>query len=192
MSAIAVVADMSELHRKWIWLLLLGILLMILGVVALAIVPAATLGTAMVLGWIMIVSGVMETIHAFQVKGWGGVVLHLIGGLLGIFVGLLVVTHPVAGALVWTLLFASLFTVFGLFRTIVAIAMKFPHWGWMAFDGIVTFALGILLWAEWPWSGIWFLGVSVGITLLLRGWAYALFAFAVHHLPVARQAEGTV
>src|SRR5207253_534096 len=83
---------------------------------------------------------------------------------------LLLVTHPVAGALAWTLLFASFFTVIGLFRLIAATRLKFPDWGWAAFDGAVTLLLGILLWADWPWSGFWFLGLSIGIALLLRGW----------------------
>ena len=64
---------------------------------------------------------------------------------------------------------------------------KFPNWGWAGFDGAVTLLLGILLWAEWPWSGFWFLGIAVGISLVLRGWAYVMFAFAVHSLPVPSQ-----
>src|SRR5438552_13468061 len=94
--------------------------------------------------------------HGFQVRSWGGFFLHLLGGIVGVLIGLLVVTHPVAGALAWTLLFASFFTVIGLFRLIAATRLKFPNWGWAAFDGAVTLLLGILLWADWPWSGFWF------------------------------------
>jgi len=73
----------------------------------------------------------------------------------------------VAGALAWTLLFASFLTVIGGFRLIAAISLKFPHWGWAVFDGVVTLGLGILLWAEWPWSGLWFL-LEMGISQQLR------------------------
>ena len=118
----------------------------------------------------------------FSGRAWSGIFLHLIGGILGILVGLLVVTHPLAGALAWTLLFASFFTVMGIFRVIAAIRLKFPHWQWAVFDGVVTFALGLLLWAEWPWSGLWFIGLAVGISLVLRGWSYVMFAFAIHSL----------
>jgi len=86
------------------------------------------------------------------VHRWGGMFLHLAGGVLGVLIGLLIVTHPVAGALAWTLLFASFFTVVGLFRLVAAIRLKFPNWGWAAFDGTVTTLLGILLVAGWPWS----------------------------------------
>jgi uncharacterized membrane protein HdeD (DUF308 family) len=174
----------EDIRHKWGWLLVLGISMVLLGTIALFITPAATLGTVLVLGWLLVVSGIVEAIQAFRVRKWGGIFLHLIGGVLGILVGLLVVTHPVAGALAWTLLFASFFTVIGMFRLVAAIRLKFPNWGWAAFDGAITLLLGVLLWIDWPGSGIWFLGFAVGISLLLRGWSYVMFAIAVRTLPV--------
>lgn len=180
----------SEIIRpRWGWLLALGILMIILGTVALFLIPAATIGMALLLGWVLVFSGIIELIHAFRVKQWGGLFLHLIGGILGILVGLLVVTHPVAGAAAWTLLFASFLTVIGLFRLITAISLRFPKWGWAVFDGIISLALGILLWAQWPWSGLWFLGLAVGISLILRGWSYVMFAVAIHSVYPAMPVE---
>jgi uncharacterized membrane protein HdeD (DUF308 family) len=178
------VFEMDVLRLRWGWLLFVGILMATLGTVALMIVPAATIGTALVAGWLLVVSGIIEMVHAFRVRRWGGLFLHLIGGVLGLLVGLLVVTHPLAGAVAWTLLFASFLSVVGLFRTIAAIRLKFPHWGWAVFDGIVSLGLGILLWVDWPWSGLWFVGLSVGISLILRGWSYLMFAIAIRNWPV--------
>ena len=179
----ALLLEIDDLRRKWGWLFVLGISMVILGTVALFIAPAATLGTVLVLGWLLVVSGVVEAIQSFRVRKWGGVFLHLIGGVLGVLVGLLVVTHPVAGALAWTLLFASFFTVIGMFRLVAAIRLKFPNWGWAAFDGAVTLLLGLMLWMDWPASGLWFLGFAVGVSLILRGWSYVMFAIAVRALP---------
>jgi uncharacterized membrane protein HdeD (DUF308 family) len=176
--------EFDRLQHRWGWLLTLGIIMVILGTIAFIIAPAATIGTVLVLGWLLMFSGVIEIIHAFRVRRWGGLFLHLLAGLLGIVVGFLVVTRPVAGALAWTLLFASFFTVIGIFRLVAAIRLKFPNWGWAVFDGIVSLGLGILLWAEWPWSGLWFLGVAVGVSLVLRGWSYIMLAFAVHNLRI--------
>jgi uncharacterized membrane protein HdeD (DUF308 family) len=184
MTTSALVLEFNALRHKWGWLLVLGLSMVILGTVALIIAPAATLGTVLVLGWLLVVSGVVEAIQAFRVRKWTGIFLHLIGGVLGILVGLLIVTHPVAGALVWTLLFASFFTAIGLFRLVAAIRLKFPNWGWAAFDGAVTVVLGTLLWIDWPGSGLWFLGFAVGVSLLLRGWSYVMFAIAVRSVPV--------
>lgn len=182
MATTLVFADVEELRQKWGWLLALGIALVILGIVALVIMPAATVGTVLVLGWLMVISGVIEAVHAFRVRQSGGMFVHLLAGILGVGVGLLIVTHPIAGALAWTLLFAAFFVVIGAFRIFAAAALKFPHWGWALFDGIVTLILGMLLWAEWPYSGFWFLGLAVGISLILRGWSYIIFALALRSL----------
>jgi uncharacterized membrane protein HdeD (DUF308 family) len=176
--------EFEKLRHRWGWFLVLGIIMVVLGTIALFIMPAATIGTIMVLGWLLVISGIMEGIHAFRVRGWSGIFLHLLAGILGVLVGLLVVTHPVAGALAWTLLFASFFTVIGTFRLVAAIRLKFPNWGWAVFDGIITLGLGILLWISWPWSGFWFLGLAVGISLILRGWSYVMLALAARTTPI--------
>jgi uncharacterized membrane protein HdeD (DUF308 family) len=189
MVSAAISLELAYLRREWGWLLALGIGMVILGTVALFIMPAATIATVLVLGWLLVISGVIESIHAFGVRRWSGTFLHLIGGILGILVGLLVVTHPVAGALAWTLLFASFFAVIGVFRLLTAMRFKFPHWQWAALDGLVTFALGIMLWVKWPWSGFWFMGLAIGISLILRGWSYVMFALAIHRLPLRSELE---
>jgi uncharacterized membrane protein HdeD (DUF308 family) len=173
----------ETLRHRWGWLFTLGIVMAILGTIAMIIMPAATLATVLVLGWLLVVSGVAEAIYSFRVRKWGGLFLHLIGGILGVLIGLLVVTHPVAGALAWTLLFASFLTVIGIFRLVAALSLKFPHWGWAVFDSAITIGLGVLLWAEWPWSGLWFLGLAVGVSLVLRGWSYIMFALAIRSIP---------
>jgi uncharacterized membrane protein HdeD (DUF308 family) len=179
--------DAANLRYHWGWLLTLGIVMVVLGAIAIYVMPAATIGTVLVPGWLLVVSGFVESIYAFRVRRWGGFFLHLMGGILGIFIGLLVVTHPVAGALAWTLLFASFFIVIGICRLVTAISLKFPHWGWTVFDSLITFGLGILLWAEWPWSGFWFLGLAVGVSLILRGWSYVMLALAIRRLPATGQ-----
>jgi len=180
-------SSIDSLRQHWGWLLALGLATVIVGAAAMIITPAATLATVLVLGWLLICSGVIESIYAFQARKWEGVFLHLIGGVLGVVIGLIVVTHPVAGALAWTLLFASFLTVVGIFRLVAAVRMKFPNWGWAAFDGLITGALGLLLWAEWPSSAIWFLGFAVGVSLALRGWSYVMFAMAIRALPTPAQ-----
>jgi uncharacterized membrane protein HdeD (DUF308 family) len=187
MATTPLILEFETIRHRWGWLLTLGILMICLGTIAFFLLPAATLGTVLVLGWLLVLSGIIECIQAFRERKAGGLFMHLIAGIIGLFVGLLVVTHPVAGALAWTLLFASFLTVIGIFRLISAIRLKFPNWGWAVFDGAISFALGILLWAEWPWSGVWFMGLAVGISLVFRGWSYVMLALAVHSLPIRAQ-----
>src|ERR1700735_5915331 len=137
MSASPVLIEFGNLRHKWGWLPTLGIVMVILGTIAFFITPAATIGTVIVLGWLLVLSGIVELIQTFRMRAWGGIFLHLIGGILGILIGLLVVTHPVAGALAWTLLFAAFFTVIGVFRLVGALRLKFPNWGGAGFDGAI-------------------------------------------------------
>jgi len=180
MSTNALFADFERLHRRWGWFLGLGILLIVLGIIALVYTAAATLATLLVLGWLMFFSGIVEAVHAIHARGWRGVLLHVAGGALGVVTGLLVVTHPVADAVALTLLFASFLTVIGTFRLIAAIWLRYRSWGWSFFDGVITLVLGLLLWAGMPWSGFWFLGLALGIALIMRGWSSIMFSFAVH------------
>jgi len=188
MAATVLLFDPGDLRRKWGWFLALGIVMIVFGHDRSRHHARGHNRRVLILGWLMIFSGIVEAFHGFQVRSWGGFFLHLLGGIVGVLIGLLVVTHPVAGALAWTLLFASFFTVIGLFRLIAATRLKFPNWGWAAFDGAVTLLLGILLWADWPWSGFWFLGLSIGISLLLRGWSHVMLGLALRSLSAAPSA----
>src|ERR1700704_7108887 len=76
--------ELEEVRQRWGWLLFLGIVMVVLGTIALFIMPAATIGTVLVLGWLLVFSGIIEMIHGFQVRRWGGLFLHLIGGVLGV------------------------------------------------------------------------------------------------------------
>src|SRR2546423_8948355 len=88
--------EIDNLRHRWGWFLVWGIVMLILGTIAFIIAPAATLGTVLVLGWLLVLSGVMEAIHAFRMRKWGGIFLHMIAGILGVLIGLMIVTHPVA------------------------------------------------------------------------------------------------
>src|SRR5213078_3189735 len=118
MAATVLLFDLGDLRRKWGWFLALGIVMIVFGLIALAIMPAATIGTVLILGWLMSFSGIVEAFHGFQVRSWGGFFLHLLGCIVGVLIGLLVVTQPVAGALAWFLVFALFFTVTAVFSVV--------------------------------------------------------------------------
>jgi uncharacterized membrane protein HdeD (DUF308 family) len=188
-TAVAEFVPMTELDylgHQWGRLLALGILSIALGIAALILAPFATLGTVFVFGWLITINGVVEAIHVLHVRRWSGVFMHLAGGVLGVLLGLLIVTHPTSGSLVLTMLLAAYLTAVGLYRAITALYLRHRSWGWAVLDGIVTLVLGLLLWASWPLSALWFLGFAVGIALLLRGWSVVMFAVAVR--PIDRTA----
>jgi len=96
---------------------------------------------------------------------------------------LIMIGNPAASALILTLLLAMFFMVAGLFRIITALSMRFPSWGWRLFDGIIALLLGILLWAQWPVSGFWAIGMFIAIYLIFSGWSCVMLALEAHRLP---------
>src|SRR5258707_13115900 len=100
--------ELENLRHRWGWFLLLGIILICLGTIALLMTPVGTVAAVLVLGWLMVASGVIEIIHGFRMHGWGGIFLHLIGGLVGGVIWLLIVTLPLTLVRMVDLLFVAL------------------------------------------------------------------------------------
>jgi uncharacterized membrane protein HdeD (DUF308 family) len=176
-------AEMERFRRREVWSMRLGVALILMGTVALGTLRAAdsTGASPMLFGWLLVVSGLMEAVHAFHKRSWGGFLLHLMPCVAGVPIGLLIATHPSAGGTAWMLLFASYFTVVGLFRTISAFWFKFPAWIWAALEGIVSLLLAAVFWTNPPRLGPWVFGFSVGTSMILRGWSSIMFAQGVAH-----------
>ena len=82
-----------------------------------------------------------------------------------------------------TLLIAMFLVFQGVFRIVAALAVRYPHWGWVLLDGIVSLLLGILIWRRWPVSSLWVIGLFVGIEMLLNGWSLVMLSLAGRNLP---------
>jgi uncharacterized membrane protein HdeD (DUF308 family) len=185
-------AEMERFRRREVWPMRLGIALILLGTVALGSLRAADSSGAspMLFGWLLVVGGLMEAVHAFHKRNWGGFLLHLMPCVAGVPIGLLIATHPSAGGTAWMLLFASYFTIVGLFRTISAFWFKFPAWIWTAFEGIVSLLLAAVFWTNSPRLGLWVFGFSVGTSMILRGWSSIMFTQGVAHRRKSLQSHG--
>ena len=168
---------MEALSRNWGWLLALGILMIILGVVAMAAPVVATIAIQVMLGWLLVISGIAEGIHAFMVKEWRGFLLELLSAVLYLGVGLMLLVDPLKGAVALTLILAVFLLVEGIFKIITALRVREHRgWGWLLASGIVSVVLGVLIWAQWPASGLWVIGLLVGIQLLFTGWSLVMLA----------------
>jgi uncharacterized membrane protein HdeD (DUF308 family) len=172
-----------ELRRNWGLLLALGIAELLLGLIALGVVGVVTLASVLFFAWLLILSGVFHLIRAFRTRGWEGVTLHLLIGILQAAVGVLLLANPAAGAASLTLLLAVLFIVSGLFRIGFAVMTRIHGWGWQVLSGLVAFLLGMLISAGWPASSVWVIGTFIGIDLIFGGWAFIMLALAARRLP---------
>jgi uncharacterized membrane protein HdeD (DUF308 family) len=169
----------EELRRYSGWFIVLGIALIILGVIAIGDSLLVTVVSVTLFGLILIVGSVIGIIEAFRLKKWTGFFLHLFLAVLSGIVGLIIVANPVAGAVTLTLLMSVYFVVGGLFRIIFALVERFDSWGWMFFNGLVTLLLGIFIWKQWPLSGLWIIGLFIGIEMIIYGWSWLMLALSV-------------
>jgi uncharacterized membrane protein HdeD (DUF308 family) len=183
------VPEIEGPRRNWGRAAQLGLCLILFGGVALSTLILGTAVPVALIGWALVLSGVAEGIHAFRVRRSDEFLLHLIPAIAGAPIGLLIAAHPAAGAVTWMLLFASFFTIIGLFRVISAFWLKFPNWCWTVFEGIVTLLLGTVMWAAWVWLIPWFFGVAVGISLILRGWSSIMLALGLRRRGMQRKTE---
>jgi uncharacterized membrane protein HdeD (DUF308 family) len=181
MTATSFAGGDSKSHVRG-WVIFAGITLLALGTLAVIYDVTATIASVVLFGWLLALAGVMQIVHAFQVRTWSGFFLYLLDGVLRATVGTLLVAYPGAGAQTLTLVLSFYFIAGGLFKTFGSMILRFPSWGWSVASGLVSVVLGVLLAMQWPTSGMWFIGFAVGIDLILYGWALLMFAAAIKDL----------
>ena len=186
----------AAIHRHWGLFLLEGILLIVLGTLAVLVPAVASVAATIVFGWILLLSGVVgliATLRARQAPGFGW---SLLSAILGIAAGLILLLMPLQGALSLTaVLIAFLFA-----EGVVSILYAFEHrkgssgrWGWMLASGIVDLVLGLILLAGLPGTAVWALGLLIGVNMIFGGWALVWMALHARSEATASQAQpGTV
>jgi uncharacterized membrane protein HdeD (DUF308 family) len=165
-----------------------GVALVLLGIVATASSAMVTFASMLFLSGVLLAGGIIRFISAFSAREWSGSLLLALSGLLYIVAGVITFRHPIEAALALTLLFAALFLGVGLFRATAAIWCRFPNWGWVALSGAVSIALGLMLWNAWPASGLWFIGLCIGIDLIVEGAGWIMLALGADN---AGETQGT-
>jgi uncharacterized membrane protein HdeD (DUF308 family) len=168
-----------ELVQHWGWFLAFGIGVLVLGIAAVVRAFAATVVSMLFFGWLLVLAAGIEVAQAVMVGHWAGFFLHLLAAVLFGITGLLMVIRPVISAEVATVFMAMFFLIGGLFQFVGAAAVALPGWGWQAADGAITLVLGLLVFAQWPASGLWVIGLFVGIDLIFYGCAWIALALGL-------------
>jgi uncharacterized membrane protein HdeD (DUF308 family) len=143
----------------------------------------ASLATAFTIGALLIAGGVAELVGAFWTRDWSGFFLMLLMGVLYGVLGLLFLKRPVSAVEVMTLLLACTLIASGVFRIIGSMMHRFPHWGWICGGGLLDLALGVMIWLQWPGSGLWVIGLFVGIDMIFNGWIWIMLALRLKNMP---------
>jgi|SRR6516225_482352 len=160
-----------------------SILLIILGLLAIASPLAASLGVVIVIGWLLVFHGVAQLVHAFQSKGAGHIAWKLLVAVVYLVAGAYLLVHPAVGVASLTLVLAIFFFAEGVVDIVAYFSTRtIGGSAWMLLDGIITVVLGVLIWRHWPSSSIWVIGVLVGISLLMTGMTRLMMALALRKL----------
>ncbi len=161
---------LAPLHAKWGWIVALGVVYLVAGLIALGSVVAATAASVLIVGVMMFVAGVFEVINAFQVKTWGRFIFWLLLGVLYIVAGFVAWDNPFLTAIWLTLILGAALVASGIMRIFLAFNMKHGSpWIWVVVSGLITLILGLIILAHWPFSAVYTLGIFLGVDLVFAG-----------------------
>jgi uncharacterized membrane protein HdeD (DUF308 family) len=180
-----IVSVPESLREIWVFLLGMGIALMILGAVAISYSSLATLAMVLVFGILLLLGAIFEVVTAIWGRSWRGFFLHLLAGVLYLIAGVFLIDNPLMGELGLTLLIAACLLVGGILRIVLSVIERFDGWGWMLLNGVVSVVLGVAIWQRWPLSGLWVIGLFVGIEMLFSGLSWVMLGLAVRATPRA-------
>ena len=170
----------QSFKQKANWFIVIGIILIVLGCLALGYQFIATVFSVYFIGSLIFIAGIIQVIHSFNIKGLGQTALWAIMGILYIFIGLMSFFQPIAVSSALTLLISLLLTIRGFTQIFAAMSNRnLPRWGWIIFSGIINIILGLMLMAGWPYDSIWVLGMFLGIDLVFQGFAYITIGSAL-------------
>jgi uncharacterized membrane protein HdeD (DUF308 family) len=179
----------GAVRRHWGLFMFEGIVLVILGVLALLAPVIASVAATIFFGWILLISGLVGLVTTFRARQAPGFGWSLLSAIIGIVAGGLLLFRPLLGTLSLTAVLIAFLFVEG----IVTLMYAFQHraalsgrWGWMLASGIVDVVLAVILFAGLPGTALWALGLLVGINMLFGGWA--LIMMALHARPRAATA----
>ena len=179
----------GAVRRHWVLFLTEGIVLIILGTLAVLAPAIASVAATVFFGWLLLLSGIVGLITTFRARQAPGFWWSLLSAVIGIVAGVLLIGWPLLGTLSLTaVLIAFLFA-----EGVVSIMYAFEHrnalsgrWGWMLASGILDVGLGVLLFIGLPGTALWALGLLLGINLIFGGWA--LIFMAIHARPTSAAA----
>lgn len=177
--------EMSRLVKKsWKWLMVIGVLTLLLGFVGVVMNATMTIVSILFVGFFVLFGGVIHFIDALITEGWKNKILPALIAVMYITTGILMIKYPAASAAWFTLFIGAFLLIVGGFRSWIGIQMQgeVKGWGWTVCSGVIAILLGILIFAQWPVSGLWMIGLFISLELIMHGAATIAVAFAVRAL----------
>jgi uncharacterized membrane protein HdeD (DUF308 family) len=174
-------ATTRALGAHWKLFLGEGIVLVLLGLAAVALPPIASLAVTFLVGWIFLLSGIAGLYTTFAMRGAPGFVWALVSALLGIGAGIILLIWPASGVVSLTLVLVAFFAIEGVASILFALDHKRElsgRWGLMLASGVLDLVIAGIVFAGLPGTAAWAIGLLVGINMVMGG--AALIAMALH------------
>lgn len=179
--------DRSEIIRRVSTLSILwGVLLICLGMLAVASPLVAAIAVNVVIAWLIVLAGVVHLVVAFHKREAGSMIWRLLVGLAYLCFGVYLLARPVEGVASLTLVLAALFLIEGALDIALFFRVRaIPRSSWILLDGIITLLLGLMIYVQWPSSSAWAIGTLVGVSLMISGITRVMLALAVRNAAAA-------
>jgi uncharacterized membrane protein HdeD (DUF308 family) len=184
MTSVRDVSEMQDalkdaLKTHWKLFLFQGVVMVILGILAVAWPVWATLAVDIYIGWLFLISGTIGLVAMFSARDVPAFLWTLLTAALAMAAGVLLIWKPAEGAMSLTIVLTAFFIAEGIFQIAGSLAYRdaMPgSWGWMLASGISDLVLAGLLLLFWPVSAAWALGLLVGVNLITSGAAIVVTA----------------
>ncbi len=165
------------------WYIAAAVLFILLGIFAIIEPGVAGLGVTLLVGWLLVIGAVFHFIAAFKGGGAKQVIFQVLIGIVYAIGGIYFLTHTIMATGTLTLLLAGIILAEGVIEVISYFRMRGEGAsGWLLVNGIITLALGALIWFHWPSSTVWAIGTLVGVNLLMTGMTRLMFGMAVRKM----------
>lgn len=178
--------DAETIRKYSTWFMIYGAVLIVLGALAVLAPNVATIAVELVIGWLLLATGVMGLVAVFSAGSSApGFIWNLITAVVFLLAGVALLWHPAAGAVTLTFIIVAYLLAAGLAKLVLALGYRdsIPRaWGWMLLSALLDIVLGVLILLGLPGSAAWVLGLLIGINLLFTGIALVMVAVAVRAL----------
>jgi uncharacterized membrane protein HdeD (DUF308 family) len=165
------------------WSIILSILMILAGFLAIIVPPVAALAVTVLVGWLLVFSGLMHFVYAWHTRSAGTIIWEILVGVLYVVVGGYLLLHPLAGMAGLTLALAFYLFAEAALEFILGFRLRARRGsGWLFLDGVITLILAAMIWRTWPSSTDWALGILVGFSMLFSGVSRLSFSMAARRL----------
>ncbi|KAB1191291.1 HdeD family acid-resistance protein [Haloferax sp. MBLA0078] len=180
----------DSLQANWRWLAIAGVIIGIIGLLAILAPFVTGLSISLLVGLFLIASGILNFIGVFSARSWGGAIWQILLGGISIGAGVILFVNPVAGLATLTILVIAYLLVSGVVEIVMGLSLRGePNWFFAVVSGSIGVLLAIMLWAGFPASAAWAVGVLFGANLLVSGSMMVIFAYSARRVSKALEMD---